>query len=56
VAYDDAWREGHGPVNTFCWLFPTKWMSDDGLQFSLVFSGRQENDSFNVLRGTFINR
>jgi hypothetical protein len=29
-------------------------MSDDGKNFSLIFTGRKENDSFNVIRGEFV--
>jgi hypothetical protein len=56
VAYDDAWGAGHVPVNTFCWMLPTRWIGDDGRSFALVFSGRKENDSFNVVRGRFVPR
>lgn len=53
VLYNNAWGEGHVPLNTFYWSFPTKWMSDDGLGFTLLFTGREENDSFNAVRGRF---
>jgi len=29
-------------------------MSEDGKTFSLIFTGRKENDSFNLMRGEFI--
>ncbi len=53
VAYFDNWGEGHVPLNTFYWNFSNKWLSPDGTGFSLIFTGRQENDSWNVLRGVF---
>jgi len=53
VAYLDAWGEGHVPLNTFYWNFSNKWLSPDGTQSSMIFTGRKENDSWNVLRGTF---
>lgn len=53
VAYHDTWGEGHVPVNTFYWSFPTKWLSGDGRDFTLLFTGRTENDSFNSVRGRF---
>ena len=56
VLYEDAWGEGHILLNTFSWLIPTKWQSADGCQFSLIFSGRKENDSWNMLRGSFVTR
>jgi hypothetical protein len=54
VLYENKWGKDHIPVNTFFWNFSNKWTSQDGTNFSLIFSGRKENDSFNVLRGKFI--
>jgi hypothetical protein len=54
VCYQENWGKGHIPVNTFFWNFSNKWNSPDGSSFSLIFSGRKENDSFNHIRGTFI--
>jgi hypothetical protein len=54
VCYQQHWGEGHVPVNTFFWNFSNKWNSPDGKEFSLIFCGRKENDSFNHLRGRFI--
>lgn len=54
VCYQQNWGEGHFPLNTFYWNFSNKWMSEDGKSFSLIFTGRKENDSFNVIRGNFI--
>ncbi|HQK93126.1 MAG TPA: hypothetical protein PLD23_06455 [Armatimonadota bacterium] len=56
VAYEDAWGEGHVPVNTFYWNFANRWLSDDGRRFVMTFTGRQENDSWNALRGAFLLR
>ena len=53
VYYQLNWGEGHIPLNTFYWNFSNKWASEDGLTFSLIFTGRKENDSFNVIRGKF---
>ena len=53
VCYQQNWGEGHFPLNTFFWNFSNKWTSADGKQFTLLFTGRKENDSFNVLRGKF---
>ncbi len=55
-AYEDAWGEGHVPVNTFYWSFPTKWISEDGRAFTFQFTGRTENDSYNTVRGRFALR
>jgi len=54
VCYQEKWGEGHIPLNTFFWNFSNKWMSKDGKTFTLIFTGRKENDSFNIIRGEFI--
>lgn len=54
VCYQKNWGEGHFPLNTFFWNFSNKWLSDDGKTFTLIFTGRKENDSFNLVRGKFI--
>ena len=54
VCYENDWGLGHIPRNTFYWNFANKWLSEDGKTFSLIFTGRKENDSFNVIRGQFI--
>jgi hypothetical protein len=54
VHYEHGWGQDHIPVNTFYWNFSNKWMDEDGKTFSLIFTGRKENDSFNVIRGKFI--
>lgn len=53
VSYESNWGEGHFPLNTFFWNFPNKWLSADGKSFLLIFTGRKENDSFNLIRGNF---
>lgn len=54
VLYEKNWGKGHIPINTFYWNFSNKWTSNDGKTFSLIFTGRKENDSFNLIRGKFI--
>jgi hypothetical protein len=56
VEYDEAWGEGHVPLTNFHWVLPTKWMSDDGLRFTVVFSGTETNDAFNTVSGKFVRR
>jgi hypothetical protein len=53
VHYQERWGEDHVPLNTFFWNFSNKWTSGDGKSFSLIFTGRKENDSFNIIRGRF---
>lgn len=54
ICYEQNWGKEHVPLNTFFWNFSNKWMSEDGKTFSLIFTGRKENDSFNLIRGEFI--
>ena len=48
-----AW---HVPANCFFWNTPTKWISRDGREFTLLFTGAgrgKDNDSFNLIRGRY---
>lgn len=54
IAYDDNWGEGHIPLNTFYWNFSNKWLSEDGKRFVLLFTGKDENDSWNTVEGEFL--
>lgn len=56
VAYYERWGEGHVPLTTFHWSFANKWLSGDGRSFSLLFTGVEENDSWNAVRGRFVLR
>lgn len=42
--------------STFFWNFANKWLSPDGRRFVLVFTGTDENDAWNTVRGRFIAR
>jgi hypothetical protein len=44
---------GEVPDSTFYWNFSNKWLSEDGEEFTLIFTGSRENDSWNTVRGTF---
>jgi hypothetical protein len=47
------------PPNTFFWNLPAKWRSRNGREFTMVFTGAgrgRDNDSFNLVRGSFILR
>jgi len=50
VGYYSDW-EGFG--TTFFWNFSNKWTSADGRDFTLVFTGIGDNDSWNTVRGSF---
>ncbi|MCF8357935.1 MAG: DUF4185 domain-containing protein [Prolixibacteraceae bacterium] len=54
VLYELEWGKGHIPLNTFYWNFANKWADPSGKTFSLIFTGRKENDSFNMVRGRFM--
>ncbi|MES2692076.1 MAG: DUF4185 domain-containing protein [Verrucomicrobiota bacterium] len=56
VAYDDTWGAGVIEVTGFYWVFPTKWLSSDGTQFTMIFTGKNSNDSFNTVSGKFLKR
>lgn len=51
VLYSDADWEGFG--TTFFWNFANKWVSADGRDFTLVFTGIGDNDSWNSIDGSF---
>jgi hypothetical protein len=48
-------RFGAGEIETsaFYWNFSNKWLSADGKDFTLIFTGRNSNDSWNTVRGRF---
>ena len=56
VAYDDQWGAGHIEVSTFYWNFTSKWLSADGKEFTLIFTGKNSNDSWNTVEGRFVAR
>jgi hypothetical protein len=56
VLYEDRWGSGHIEESTFYWNFPTKWLDETGTQFTLVFTGKNSNDSWNTVRGEFRTR
>jgi len=50
VTYVNGW-EGLG--NVFHWNFANKWLSEDGRDFALVYSGRRREDAWHTIRGSF---
>lgn len=56
VAYEENWGEGVIEVTTFHWVFTSKWMNGNGTQFTMIFTGKNSNDSFNTVSGKFIPR
>ncbi len=50
VGYWDNWL---GFSTAFYWNFANKWLSADGTDFSLIFTGVGDLDAWNHIRGTF---
>jgi hypothetical protein len=53
VAYTSGFGEPHVEASTFFWNFSNKWLSSDGKDFVLVFTGVNSNDAWNTVHGTF---
>jgi hypothetical protein len=53
VLYEEAWGAGVIEVTTFYWNFNQKWLSGDGTQFTMIFTGKNSNDSWNTVSGRF---
>jgi predicted amidohydrolase len=51
AGYYDAWGK---VANGFFWNFAPKWFSPDGRDFTLLFTGTGEWDSWNSVRGRFV--
>jgi len=54
VHYIDDFGAGTVNKTTFYWNFSNKWLSSDGKDFVMVFTGKGENDSWNTVEGSFI--
>lgn len=54
VLYDGVFGEpGLDDTRTFFWNFSNKWLSPNGRQVVLVFTGDEANDSWNTVHGEF---
>lgn len=53
VLYTDAFGAPHIQKSTFFWNLSNKWLSPDGLNFVMIFTGVNENDSWNTVNGKF---
>ena len=56
AAYEETWGAGHIEVSTFYWNFTQKWLSTDGSRFTMIFTGKNTNDSWNTVVGRFVRR
>ena len=51
VGYYENWGETE---ETFFWNFSNKWLSEDGREFTLIYTGIGDHDSWNLVRGRFV--
>lgn len=54
VLYAKSWGSPAIDATTFFWNFSNKWLSTDGKDFTLIFTGVGSNDSWNTVRGSFL--
>jgi MYXO-CTERM domain-containing protein len=53
VVYLEGFGAGEIETSAFFWNFSNKWLSADGTDFVLVFTGVNENDSWNTVEGSW---
>jgi Domain of unknown function (DUF4185) len=53
VLFQTGFGTPHVQANSFFWGFSNKWTSADGQRFTLLFTGRDANDSWNTVEGQF---
>jgi hypothetical protein len=54
VAFESGWGTEEIGRTSWLWHFPTKWLSATGTEFTMVFTGKFANDSWNTVRGRFV--
>ncbi len=54
VAYEENWGAGQIELTTFYWNFTPKWQTADGTRFTMIFTGKNTNDSWNTVAGRFV--
>jgi hypothetical protein len=54
VHYESGWAKDVIEESVFYWNFANRWLSMDGLDFVLVFTGTGDNDSWNTIEGRFV--
>jgi hypothetical protein len=54
VHYENGWGSGEVEQTVFYWNFANRWLSRDGHEFVIVFSGTGQNDSWNTVAGRFV--
>ncbi|TCK18181.1 uncharacterized protein DUF4185 [Thiogranum longum] len=53
VLFQTGFGSPHVQANTFFWNFSSKWTRAGGEHFTLLFTGRDANDSWNTVEGRF---
>jgi hypothetical protein len=53
VLYTDGWGSAQVQRSMFQWNFAPKWFRNGGKDFTLIFSGTGDNDSWNTINGSF---
>ena len=53
VLYENQFGKGEIQQKTFFYNFSNKWLSKDGKEFVLIFTGIEETDSWNTVSGKF---
>lgn len=56
VHYDTGFGVPNILPSVFFWNFSNKWLSADGTDFVLIFTGTGENDSWNTVHGRLLKR
>jgi hypothetical protein len=54
VQFGDSFGRFETLDNTFMWVLPSKWLSEDGKSFVMIFTGKGRNDSWNTVSGRFL--
>ena len=54
VHFSDSFGRFKTLDNGFMWVFPSKWLSEDGEEFVMIYTGKGRNDSWNTVKGRFL--
>jgi hypothetical protein len=54
VHFSDSFGRFETLDNGFMWVFPSKWLSENGEDFVMIYTGKGRNDSWNTLKGRFL--
>lgn len=54
VHFADAFGRFKTLDNNFMWVIPSNWLSENGEEFVMIYSGKARNDSWNTVEGRFL--